>query len=94
MPTIIDDPEKGTSEHIESSALANIPLDDDKKALSVTVSSALPSTKGLVATKKSQIKVTRWVRFKLWFNTYRYVSVTNCCLGGLEMIHFNPANFT
>lgn len=71
MPQIIDDPEKGTSEHIETAALAQRPR-DEKTALSVAVSATIPSTKGLVAAKKPQRKISRWVRFKLWFNTYRY----------------------
>ncbi|PSR73757.1 hypothetical protein PHLCEN_2v10401 [Hermanssonia centrifuga] len=71
-PVIIDDPEKGTSELLE--VLSPLRPQTDEKALpSVSVSVAIPSTKGFVTPKPSKRKVSRWVRFQLWFNTYRSV---------------------
>lgn len=67
--TIIDDPEKGTAEHLESIPISPLPRDDKKNTVAVSV---IPSTKALVPPKKPQVKISRWLRFKLWFNTYRY----------------------
>ncbi|KAI0692092.1 hypothetical protein BC835DRAFT_1407133 [Cytidiella melzeri] len=80
MPTIIEDPEKGTSECLEAVALQQLPLAIEKKAL------LPPSTpKTLVPGKKVQRKASRWVRFTLWFNTYRkfYITIVLLNLSGL-----------
>lgn len=52
------------------------PLADVKKDADVKVS--LPGTDGKPAAKKPSPpkwkRASRWVRFKLWYNTYRYVA--------------------
>ena len=67
-PTIIDDPEKGTSEQLEATLPVLSPK-DDKETVTVAVSAVAPAV--IIPPKKSQQKISRWVKFKLWFNTYR-----------------------
>ena len=69
-PVIIDDPEKGTSEVLETSLPAPLSKDEEKLQAAVTVSAVIPSTKTIVAVKPKR-KVSRWVQLQLWFNTYR-----------------------
>lgn len=69
MPTIIEDPEKGTQDALEVVAL------DKPQPITVGTKGLLPPVepRALVpgAGKKAQRKVNRWQRFQLWFNTYR-----------------------
>ena len=62
QPVIIDDPEKGTSEAVEGTLPLVIP--ETKPEATVTVAPVIPA-------KKPAKKVSRWVAFQLWFNTYR-----------------------
>ena len=73
MPAIIEDPEKGTQDNFETVALEKRPITIETKGLLPPV-----EPRALVpgAGKKAQRKVSRWVRFQLWFNTYRCVVAT------------------
>jgi hypothetical protein len=80
MPSIVEDHEKGTAECLESAALQQRPFVIEAKGL-------LPPTtpRTLVPGKKPQVKASRWVRFNLWFNTYRkfYITIVAINLTGL-----------
>ena len=65
QPVIIDDPEKGTSEQVEGT----LPL-----ATTEPKPEAVVTVAPVIAVKKPARKVSRWVAFQLWFNTYRYVA--------------------
>lgn len=62
-PKFVDDPEKDAA--LE---LLPIPLE---KAPVVSLQGGIPTSKALLAGKPAPRKVNRWIRFQLWFNTYR-----------------------
>lgn len=69
-PRFVDDPEKGTSSHLE--LLPIPPRAAEEKVPVVSLQGGIPTSKGLLAGKPVARKVSRWIRFQLWFNTYRY----------------------
>lgn len=90
MPTIFDDPEKGVGEdviafppvsvlptHAAQKTIIDIadsrsPNGDQKAELS-----GLPALVPLhkdASPQKPKLRVSRWIRFQLWFTTYRYGS--------------------
>ncbi|EKM53428.1 uncharacterized protein PHACADRAFT_259809 [Phanerochaete carnosa HHB-10118-sp] len=71
-PKLVDDPEKAIANYLE---LLPIPLE---KAPVVSLQGGIPTSKALLAGKPAPRKVNRWIRFQLWFNTYRkfYAFVT------------------
>ncbi|KAF7799898.1 hypothetical protein EIP86_011140 [Pleurotus ostreatoroseus] len=69
---VMDDPEKGTSEALETLQLAATVKDESKEQTNVSVKAVIPSTKGMMASKPKS-KINWWQRIQLWFNTYRYV---------------------
>lgn len=73
-PTFVDDPEKGTSERLELLPPPSRAVED--KPPVVPLQGGIPTSKALVAGKPKPRKVSRWIRFQLWFNTYRCVVST------------------
>lgn len=69
-PLVVDDPEKGTSEALETLQLVPALKDENKIQASVLVKEVIPSTKGMMASKSAR-KMSWWQRTQLWFNTYR-----------------------
>lgn len=69
-PIVVDDPEKGTSEALETLQLVPALKDENKVQASVLVKEVIPSTKGMMASKPAR-KMSWWQRTQLWFNTYR-----------------------
>lgn len=94
-----DDAEKGTHEPprpVQPSYLADEKKDpfanDEKKALAVTAmpvpamkkeTHAAPPAKPAPKPKK---KVSKWVLWQLWFNTYRYVRSSSPFSGGSDVL--------
>lgn len=74
------DAEKGTLEVIPTSkATPDFPVDEKKDLAVVVVNPAdhLPALKkeSQPPTKpKPKKQVSNWIKFKIWFNTYRYVT--------------------
>ena len=82
--TIVDDPEKGTLEVVlpaipvqsqpsQDATINNLSrpgADDEKKGADLTVVPVL-AQKSSPPSKKPKRRVSRWIRFQLWFNTYR-----------------------
>lgn len=74
------DAEKGTLEVIPTStATSDFPVDEKKDLTVVAVNPAdhLPSLKkesqpSTKPTPKPKKQVSNWIKFKIWFNTYRY----------------------
>ena len=71
-PTFVDDPEKGTANHLELFPV--VPKVADEKPPVVSVQGGIPTAKGLLSTIPAPRKVSRWIRIQLWFNTYRYAT--------------------
>ena len=69
QPIILDDPEKGTSEVLEST-VPTLEMDEEKAQVHVSVS-AVAQSKTIIPPKKPQRKISPLVRLQLWFNTYR-----------------------
>lgn len=53
-------------------ALERRPAIDEKKAADITATTFVQSSKPSVPPKTFK-RASRWVRFQLWLNTYRYV---------------------
>lgn len=85
-PIIVDDPEKGTMEQVELpmqptprtnvsrdarivDMTHNAAKDPEKKVAELPVVPLVETNKP--AAPKKPRKVSRWIRFQLWFNTYR-----------------------
>ncbi len=75
-----DAAEKGTLEnHSGPSSVATLALIDEKKKVDIplALSKEVPPIPKLPTTKPpAKKKVSKWILWQLWFNTYRYVSIT------------------
>ncbi|THH33074.1 hypothetical protein EUX98_g1158 [Antrodiella citrinella] len=99
-PTIVDDPEKGTVEVVlptlpalsqpsQDSTVINLSrpaADDEKKATDLTALPSLVQRSKPAAAAKPKRRVSRWVAFQLWFNTYRKFFCIVVALNGTGLL--------
>lgn len=82
----VDDPEKGvldtltplpilpvSSKAVIQDAAVGLAAQSGKKESQVEIALATYAKKDPNSVNKPKRKLSRWLRFQLWFNTYRYV---------------------
>ncbi|KIP02281.1 hypothetical protein PHLGIDRAFT_112208 [Phlebiopsis gigantea 11061_1 CR5-6] len=83
-PRFVDDPEKGTSDQVE---LFPVPhKTTDEKTPIVSLQGGIPTSKNLLTTKPAPRNISRWIRFQLWFNTYRKFFLFTTTLNGVALL--------